>query len=190
MLILDGLILVFLAITVFFAAKLSMALKQFRDGKQEFAKLLNQLSTSTMQADKAIERLHKSTDDSGHDLQMRINSGKSLSEELQLMTEAATNLADRLENMASYNRDILARIERASGVSGEALDLGGPSQKRTSKQNRPELSTRDFSIQDKEEQLASEGGVDNFDDGFDEIDTGRFSSRAEKELADALKRKR
>ena len=153
-LILDCLILVLLAATVFYAGRLSLALKSFREGKEDFAKLLSELGQATSQADAAIQKLRKSTDDSGHDLQLKVNQGKALSEELQLMTEAATNLADRLEHSAGKNREIMNRIERAAGISGEPLELGSSLSKEDDDfelkaGRRPERSGG-FSIQDPE----------------------------------------
>ena len=180
-LVIDGIILVLLAATVFYAARLSLALKQFREGKAEFAQLLNQLHQATSQADQSILNLQKSTEDSGHNLQMRINSAKSLSDELQLMTEAATNLADRLEGMAGKNREIVRRMERAAGMGGEALDLGG-------NLNAESPGESNFSLRDTDA-----GHLDediHADDNIDDIDTGEYASRAEKELAEALKKQR
>lgn len=176
--ILDGLILVLLGATIFYAGRLSLALKTFREGKNEFAKMLNELTKATGQADRAIQNLRSSTDESGHDLQMRINQSRALSDELQLMTEAATNLADRLEKMASKNREILGRIERASGIGGEPLELGGG----------------DFSIRDRDTALGSQVISDGDDDSLatdpdnGRYDDGKYMSRSEQELAMALRK--
>lgn len=190
-LILDGLILILLAATVFYAGRLSLALKAFREGKADFAKLLQQLNQATTQAEASIQKLQKSTEDSGHDLQLRLNQGKAISEELQLVTEAATNLADRLEDMASKNREIARRIEKASGIGGEALDLGGGLSASSRRAGRSpdaagESSSGDelaaFAIRDREAAGGTETGLD------EDVDDGEFQSAAEKELATALKK--
>ena len=198
-LILDGLILVLLGATVFYAGRLSLALKSFREGKEDFAKLFNELGQATSQAEIAIQKLRKSTDDSGHDLQLKVNQAKSLSEELQLMTEAATNLADRLEHAAVKNREIMNRIERSAGIGGEALELGGSlSSEETDFElkagHRPERSTGGFSIQDPELSARRRLSYSALDEDFESEDdtqgddSGEYLSKAERELARALKK--
>lgn len=189
-LVLDGLILILLAATVFYAGRLSLALKAFREGKADFAKLLQQLNQATAQAEASIQKLQKSTEDSGHDLQLRLNQGKAISEELQLVTEAATNLADRLEDMASKNREIARRIEKASGMGGEALDLGGGLSASSGRRKSPPASDETssgeelaaFAIRDREAAGGLETGMD------EDVEDGEYQSAAEKELATALKK--
>lgn len=178
-LILDGLILVLLAFTVFFAGKLSLALKNFREGKKDFANLLSKLSEATNQAESSIRKLQKATDDSGHDLQMRINQAKALSEELQFMTEAANNLADRLEGMAAKNREIAGRIERAAGIGGEPLDLGSDKDDKIERMPDSAGNKSGFMIKDKELSASKQKN-----------ETREYGSRAEEELARAIRNRK
>lgn len=207
-LILDGLILILLGTTVFFAGRLSLALKSFRESKDEFGRLLGQLNHATNQAEQSIHALRQASDETGHEIQLRISKSKSMSEELQLMNEAATNLADRLENYATRNREIMTRIERASGIGGEALDLGNNVSKSDSAKKSSQSSIKPdekgsmgggFAIRDADmdrmqsssSRSASQASKDDVDSDFyndDDHDSSQYMSQAEKDLARALKR--
>lgn len=99
-LILNGLILVLLAATIFFAARLSLNLRDFRASRKDLDQLVRDLGISVTRAEGAIAGMRQTASESGRDLQELVNQARSLSEELQLMNEAGNNLAGRLEKAA------------------------------------------------------------------------------------------
>ncbi|MCB9988742.1 MAG: hypothetical protein H6868_05320 [Rhodospirillales bacterium] len=110
--ILDGMVLILLAATIFFAARLSLHLKVFRQSRKDLDKLLASLSDSITRAEKAIEGMHEAARESGRDMQGLMDDAKAQADELQLMTEAGNALAGRLEALAERNRQPSARQDR------------------------------------------------------------------------------
>lgn len=99
-LILDSLILVLLAATIVYAARLSLYLKRFRDSKAELEAIITDLSRQVEKADKAISEMHQAAEESGRGLQDGMNRANAISDELQLIVEAGDSLAARLERLA------------------------------------------------------------------------------------------
>lgn len=166
--IVDGLILVLLGITAFFAARLSLRLKDFRDGRTEMDSLVRRLSQEVANAERAIEGLRTATRDSGRDLQQTINEAKALSDELQIMSQSGGSLASRLEKLA----------DRKTG----------------SRYRAPVPSPASFAIRDPDFDQGldsvAEAEADDAKDFYAEEDGGDrpdFGSRAERELYEALR---
>ena len=184
-LIMDGLIVLLLAGTIFFAARLSLHLKTFRDSRHELESLIKDLAQQTGKAEAAIEGMRQSAKDAGRDLQSLINESKSLSDELEIMTEAGNNMANRLE-----------RLAEATGRSQSVTPPPAMTRAPSPSQDKPAPAKPGggFSIRDKE---FEDGGdeVDYADDqglftGDYEADEGparNFESEAEKELYEALR---
>jgi hypothetical protein len=171
-LILDGLILVLLGGTIFFAARLSVHLKTFRSNRAQLEKLVKELAEQIAQADRAVAGMREAAREGGRDLQQRINEARALSEELQFMNETGNNLAGRLEKVATGSA---AR----NGLSPYDGDYDAP----PARDEKPQRGG--FAIQDREY------GLEDDDDaaGFvieDEDDGGNLGSRAERELFEAL----
>lgn len=191
-LILDVLIVVLLSATIYFAARLSVYLKNFRQGRAEMDTLVRTLSESVLRAQEAITGMQQTADDAGKELQRLIDASLEISEELQLINEAGNNLATRLEGVAERNRRIAEQIDASSGFSPDTRDRtsSGSSTIKT----KADPSDSPFVIRDPE--------FDAWNDDFDEEedDTGFFfsddddkgwdeeslMSQAEKELHAAL----
>ncbi len=181
--ILDGIILTLLGTTIFFAGRLSLSLKTFREGRAEFERVLKDLDKSITQAQDAVGRLQQTSDDTGHALQMKINESKALSDELQLVNEAAANLADRIEALATKNRKIADQIEHAVGYTGRPLELETVTSdlpKAKTKPSKPD--PKGFEIHDRD------ADDDDSDDVFSQ--DHELMSKAEIELANAIKKKK
>ena len=114
-LILDGVVMLLLAATIFIAWRLSENLNAFRKGRKDLDKLIQDLSRNVEKAELSITGLKNASRDAGKDLQILVNDARTLSDELQLMTEAGDNIASRLERLAERNRDIAERIEKSGG---------------------------------------------------------------------------
>ena len=178
---LDVLVLVFLAATMLVAWRLSESIKIFRRTRADMDKLVQDLSRNVEKAEMAITGLKASTKDSGRELQALVSEAKALSDELQLMTESGDNLASRLERLAERNRDIVERIERAGGVSA-----GVPAQHTPLPRAREEKRVPtgpSFMIRDREVEQISPAENPIWDEDEDMAD---FQSRAERELLAAL----
>jgi hypothetical protein len=168
-LILDALVLVMLAVTVFYAGRLSLHLKNFRDSRKSLEGLLERLSENIDRADRAIAGMREVARDSGAALHEKIKDAQSLADELQVMQEAGNNLAGRLEKLA--DRNSLSNdfsFEKSPPIrAGEA---------------------RGFAIRDTE---FERDGLDDDSEltGFsDDAAPENFASRAEQELFEALQR--
>ena len=172
-LIMDGLLLLFLAGTMIFAFNLSKNIRIFRQSRGELEKLIRDLGTHIEKADQAIAGLKVSAKDAGRELQVLIDQSRSLSDELQVMTESGDNLAGRLERLAERNRDIAERIEKSGGKGMPGLSTREPAVKRMEERHVPTGPA--FAIRDRDAAREVEEAID---DDF---------SKAERELMAALK---
>lgn len=183
-LILDGLVLLFLAATIFFAIRLTASINTFRKGRKELEKLVGDLSRNIEKADLSIMGLKNSAKDAGRDLQSLLNEAKALSDELQIMTNAGDNLASRLERLAERNRETIERIEKTAkppAPSGLAT-----SDLRRVQESKRAMTGPAFAIRDKE----YESGEDESDFSVEDDlpDDGQGHSKAERELLEAIRK--
>lgn len=103
-LIMDIVVMALLAVTVFYAVRLSRQLSVMRDGQGDLEKLVTELSTAVERADNAIRNMKRTAADSGDKLQNQINQARELFNELELMTEVGNSLAERLQVLAERSR--------------------------------------------------------------------------------------
>lgn len=171
----DGVILALLGVTIFYAGRLSTALKNFREGRKEFETVLKSLDESIAAARNSIHSLREITEDAGHDLQLKINESRSISEELQLVNEAAQNLANRLETLATTRS---RNAESDAKRSQKPLELGLNTKTRKLEKDNPDFS---LNTHEKEKQKYDNQDTDN---------TKEIMSKAEKDLASALQKMR
>ncbi len=196
-LVLDGVIMLLLAGTIFYCVRLSNYLKAFRDSRRDLEKLIGDLSGQIERADRAIEGLRKNARDTGRDLQSQINEAKGLSEELQIMSESGNSLAGRLEKLAEKS----SRAAPPPSPRKRGGDYGdyNESPPRSIQKNPPPFtggqggSLSAFAIRDREydeePDAMNEQGLMH-GDHEENPEEERFSSRAERELYEALRRKK
>lgn len=194
----DVAILVLLAGTVFFAFRLNLNLKHFKDSRSQMEGLVNRLAVNIERAEKAIAGLQVSARNSGADLDKKIKESKFLSDELKFMTEAGNNLATRLEKLADRNRELIEKIEAGGGLGIAPSSGGAPIVVRdVPRETKPSNPLRDleeeplgFMIQDREFEEENE---------FDELDaldaelegaTSGLQSQAEREFFEALQKRK
>lgn len=179
-LILDVAVLVGLGFTIYYCIRLSKSLNNFRQYRQEFNTLLQELSRNIGKAQDAIENLKDSSYEAGEDLQKVINSSRNLADELQLMNDMGNALANRLERLSDKGRD------QVNDTGRKPLSEKAPS--KASKVQEKE-SAPSFFIQDREFDR-DEASYDDESDFMDEDgdDTGEFQSKAERELYEALQK--
>lgn len=228
--ILDVATVLLLGVTIFYAAKLSLYLKIFRDGRKDMAHLIQDLSASVARAENAIHGMQDSAHESGRELQDIVNQAKFLADELRFMNEAGDSLANRLEKLAERNRELVDLLEQSGGVghpqtvpmpkaalsaqqisapqvsvptrAAQSYSASQPYQQKIAGQEQmpstPSLPSKrlntPFLLEDDEETI---GGFKIQDRDFDEYfgdpeeDVGlEFQSQAEKDLYDALRRRR
>lgn len=104
--VLDGLVLLFLGATIFFAVRLSVHLRLFRESRQDLQRLIGDLTTQIDKAEKSIETLKTSARDVSRDLQQHLEEAKAVGDDLEIMTRGANNIADRLDRSADRHRQV------------------------------------------------------------------------------------
>ncbi len=213
--IIDLVILGLLCATIFYALRLSGQLKILKQSKAELEQLVSNLAINITRAQEAIQEMHEVADQSSDQLHSLIKQGRGLSEELQLITEAGDGLARRLENLAVDNKQpqetkvaakatpreekpaLLKReepqtfqeeLKKADPIEAhrEALE----SLERVRQQPTRSTSGGMFMIRDRE---FEDGDFEDEDEGYEARVDEEFealTSRAERELASALKRRR
>lgn len=168
-LILDGLVLVMLAVTVFYAGRLSLHLKTFRDSRKSLEGLLDRLSQNIDHAERAIAGMREVARDSGAALHEKIKDAQVLADELQVMQEAGNNLAGRLEKLADRN----AMNSDFSFEKSAPIRAG---------------ESKGFAIRDTEFERGDLGDEAELSGFSDDAASSNFASRAEQELFEALQR--
>lgn len=232
-LIIDGLILVFLGVTIFYAARLSLFMKSFRESRVAIQSLIRDLSITIDKAENSIGSLKKEAVQVERSVLEVLSESKFIADELKFMNSAGDNLAGRLEKLADRNKELVDLMSKSGGIGHMVFD--GEVAPRSSKTNpvkpkkkiieeelfeiddfaldadeddeydfhaledgayeekkRPSVNTeskskvRSFAIFDKEFVLSDDG--DDQDDL--EIDDDCFRSKAERDLYEALQRKK
>ncbi len=183
-LVMDILLLLFLAATMFIGWRLTKSINTFRKSRKELDQLVQDLSRQIERADGAVSGLKNTAREAGQGLQSLIGESRALSEELQLMTQSGDALAMRLERLAERNREIAERIERA-GVSAPASPM--PQREERSVPAATPAPVSGFAIRDREIEFGEDDDADD-DRVFASEDEDDGHSRAERELMAALKR--
>lgn len=120
-LLLDGLILVFLCVTIFYAARLSLFMKSFREGRSDMQRLIRDLSATIDKAEMSVAVMKDNAGEAEGGLREIINQAKFLSDELRFMNETGDSLADRLEKLADRNRELVDLMESSGGIGAQKI---------------------------------------------------------------------
>ncbi len=179
-LIMDILIVVLLAATIFYAFRLSRHLDAFRSNRADMERLIRDLSSQITRAQEGITTLDEVAKDSSGELRKIVERATSLRDELEIMTESGNSLASRLETLATKNREI------SDEMGDRAMNLvypgGKPPVLTAERRPEPQAAPKSFfAIRDKD--YLSEEEKDFEDDE----DSGL--SQSEKQLQAALRRK-
>ncbi len=178
--VMDVAILVLLAATVYFAFRLSLSLRNFKESRFEMEGLVNRLTANIEQAEKAIGGMQNTARKTGLELDEIIGDAKKLADELRIMNESGNSLAGRLEALADRNRAMVEQMEqtRTLAPTSEPIrynkDL--PRMLQTPIEDAP---PRGFVIQDRDYD-------DLQDDEFGDFADDGFQSQAERDLYEAL----
>lgn len=184
---LDFVIIVLLGVTIYYALKLSKSLNNFRAHRNEFDKLLDELTRNLGEAQRAIHVLKTTSGDAGKNLQEVMFRSRVLADELQILNQSGEKLAKRLEASRAPQVAPLAPLTEEpddfeQGRTGFEPDYSRPARKsQFGTDNGPA-----FSIQDRD--------FGNLDDDINEDDGDgvpeHLQSQAEKELYSALMQNR
>jgi hypothetical protein len=104
-LILESLVAVLLAATVYYCILLNKRLSKLRDGQDEFTALVRELNDATRRAQNSVTDLKSSTVDTAKQLEEQVAVGRVLMDELAMITESGNNLANRLERQLTGGND-------------------------------------------------------------------------------------
>lgn len=103
-LILDGIMVVLLALTIISVWVLAGRLKYLRDSRKDFENMIRQFDDATKRADAGIKGLQIAASKTGEGLQSQLDHARSLRDELSIMIESADSLARRLEGASSAGK--------------------------------------------------------------------------------------
>lgn len=202
----DILITVLLGATIYFAVKLSRHLDTFRSNRSDMETLIRELSSQITRAQEGISVLDELSTTRGDELRGLLGKAQGYIDELHVMTESGNSLAERLETMAVRNRELIEEMDE------KALGLVYPGTKTSSAAPVPPLTatrppkyeetlTRAKAEKSGAEKAAPEPMFMIRDPDFDAEDAARddiddiddrdddFTSQAERDLAEALKRR-
>ena len=198
--VMDALMLGLLAVTIVYAARLSLYLKRFRDSKSDLQAVIMDLSKQIAKADEAIKGLDFAVQESAQDLKYRTDKAAAMLDELQMVVESGDSMASRLEALAVKNRKILEgdtgdleELRRATASFDhdeyqtrlETVVRNVKAEEKSSK-SEPESPVSIFNIRDMDIERGDDvvGGF-TLDDSDDDV-----LSDAERDLYNALKIKK
>ena len=201
--IIDGVILLFLAVTIGYAVYLSRAFSQFKKSRQEFDAVLQDLIQAIVHAEASIKMLKSTAENMGEELQEKINESRALFDELQIINEGGNGLAERLEFLAEQASVAVQGLELAS-VAGSKTHIN-PETKPKPKSKHPKATVKEqkdltqysdklddvdiFSIRDPDYERGDDGTAIPFDfDDGDWPNPDTLQSKAERDLYETLKK--
>lgn len=209
----DVIMLGALAFTIFYAIRLSSQLSILKQSKSDLEQLVSNLAININRAQEAIQEMQDVAIDANESLRSSVTNANEISEELKFIVESGQSLADRLENAATQRgqTERLSQPHTQRARDSETLYEDQIEDTPPQPNDRPRVNVHvpdtpagpppkisqmgavsPFSIRDREYEsfedtlnnMDEEGGTDN---GTDD-DLEAFSSYAERELAQALRR--
>ncbi len=186
---LDVIVLVGLGVTIFYCMRLSRALNAFRAQRQEFNKMIVDLSVNIDKARDAIEGMKNASFESGEDLQKSITSARKLADELSLMNDSGNALANRLEKLAEKSRKISTDESMPdvapAAVAAAAVEIRPA--KKAEKSAFPSFFIKDRDFDDAPASRRN-GKAAAKPDALENAGEPEFLSQAERDLYEALQK--
>jgi hypothetical protein len=169
--------------------RLSKALSAFRGQRQEFNKLIVDLSVNIDRAREAIEGLKTASFEAGEDLQKTVNTAKKLTDELSLMNDSGNALAGRLEKLAEKSRSKVAPGDAADyGQSSVAAPVPEIKATKKSEKSMPSFFIKDRDFDDRNPPVRGATKTEWTSDPSDKEEELEFLSKAERDLYEALQK--
>jgi hypothetical protein len=176
--IMDGLILVFLGVTIFYAARLTLFLKYFREGREGMQILIRDLNRTISKAENSIATMKENARITESEMAEIVNEAKFLSDELRFMNESGDGLADRLEKLAARNRELIDLMENAGGIGTQKIEPFEPSKPKHKQQiSHRQIHTDSASVQSRMQAVREE--LQREDTASFEIDDFDFDAEME-----------
>jgi hypothetical protein len=119
---LELLLVVLLAVTLFHAVRLERALGVLKRDRAALQELVAGFNDSTRQAEAGIGRLHAAADGAGKQVARQVEAATSLKDDLIFLMERGERLADRLDGLARNGRPSLASVTSSEKLSPGAND--------------------------------------------------------------------
>lgn len=126
--ILDIVLVVLLAATLFHAIRLERALGVLKRDGESLRALVANFDSSTHAAESGVERLRAATDGAGRQIQRQIEAATTLREDLTFLVQRGEGLADRLDDTVRATRShatpepALARGSRSPPASVASME--------------------------------------------------------------------
>lgn len=162
-LIIDGLILVFLVVTIFYAARLTLFMKSFRESREALHHLIRDLTSIIQTSENAIATMKREATEIENQAVETLREAKFIADELKFMNSAGDNLAERLGKLADRNKELVDIMVKSGGI-GHMTFEGEPAQK-ASKLKKKAIQEKPFEIDDFD-----------FDENLDEDDERDFQA--------------
>ncbi len=117
--ILDAVLVVLLAATLFHALRLERALGVLKRDRAALEDLVSSFNVSTRQAEAGIDQLRSAADGAGRQMARQIDTVTRLKDDLVFLLERGESLADRLESLVRAGRPLAADALRPIQVQDE-----------------------------------------------------------------------
>ncbi len=117
--ILDAVLVVLLAATLFHALRLERALGVLKRDRAALEDLVSSFNVSTRQAEAGIDQLRSAADGAGRQMARQIDTVTRLKDDLVFLLERGESLADRLESLVRAGRPLAAEALRPIQVQDE-----------------------------------------------------------------------
>ena len=118
---LDIVLIVLLAATLFHALRLERALGVLKRDRATLQELITGFNASTQAAEQGVGRLRAAADGAGRTLARQIEAAQSLKDDLGFLAERGERLADRLDTLVRKGRAIAPEPPRAAEQRGFEL---------------------------------------------------------------------
>lgn len=173
-LIIDGLILVFLVVTIFYAARLTLFMKSFRESREALQHLIRDLTNIIQTSENAIVTMKREATDIEAEAVETLREAKFIADELKFMNSAGDNLAERLAKLADRNKELVDLMVKSGGI-GHMTFEGEPVAK-APRSKKKIIEEKPFEIDDFD-----------FDENLDEDDERDFQALEDGAYTDNLK---
>jgi Domain of unknown function (DUF6468) len=102
--ILDVMVALLLAATIFYCRKLNFRIKLLQDSKSELGVLIRQFDEATQMAVASIQEIHRASRKIGENIQGKLDKANYLANDLEFMIERANKTADKIAKNISDDR--------------------------------------------------------------------------------------
>ena len=119
----DGLLIIFLAATIFCAASLSRRLSTLRSDKKNLEKLMEELKNVTQKADESLSGIRATANEVSRELAEANTKSRSMRDELAFLVERADRLAEKIATSANDPiSENTSKDKRKSNETGDNIE--------------------------------------------------------------------